>query len=253
MFMESYTPSAYWEQHLRQRQGLLGTGHRRFSLEYNIKMYAAAAANLQAALSRSETPVVGADVLDVGSGFGYYVDKYLSWEARSVTGVDLTQVAVEKLRATFEGQIFHQADISEPGWHVGTFGLVSAISMIFHIVDGQRFKNALTNLCRQVSTGGSLLIVDAFRPQWWPTASHARLRDLTAYTPTLESEGFTVLGLYPLHRWMGRAWVPVLGPALLNRQPLLDLFAGWEGQLGRAEPPRPGWLNILIARRTRRA
>lgn len=247
--MESYTPSTYWEQHLRRRKGLLGTGHRRFSLEYNIKMYAAAAANLQAALYRSETSVAGVDVLDVGSGFGYYVDKYLGWQANSVTGVDLTQVAVENLRAAFPGQTFHQADISEPGWRVGTFGLVSAISMIFHIVDPERFRNALINLCRQVSTGGSLLIVDAFRPQWWPTATHARLRDLTAYAPTLESEGFKVQGLYPMHRWMGRAWVPGLGPALLERQPLLDLFAGWEGQLGRVEPPQLGWLNILIARR----
>ncbi len=248
--MTNYTPTKYWEQHLRNRQGLLGTGHRRFSLDYNIKMYVAATANLEAALRRSQTTIAGADVLDVGSGFGYYVDKYLTWGARSITGVDLTQVAVEHLQREFPGQNFAQADISEPGWRVGgTFDLVSAISMIFHIVEPTRFQNALENLCRQVNASGRLLIVDAFRPQFWPTAAHARLRTLDAYMPTLKHEGFSIVGLYPMHRWLGRAFVPGLGPAVLGWGPILDLMSRWEGALGQATEPQPGWLNILIAQR----
>lgn len=248
--MTNYTPTTYWEQHLRNRPGLLGTGHRRFSMDYNIKMYVAAAANLEAALKRSQTTLSGIDILDVGSGFGYYVDKYLTWGARSVTGVDLTQVAVEHLQREFPGQHFAQADISEPGWRVGgTFDLVSAISMIFHIVEPTRFQNALVNLCRQVSVSGRLLIVDAFRPEFWPTAAHARLRTLDAYTPTLKQEGFSIVGIYPMHRWLGRAFVPGLGPAILSWGPILNLLSRWEGLLGQAPEPRPGWLNILIAQR----
>ncbi len=245
--MSKYIPDEYWAEHFRKRPGLLGTGHRRFTLEYNIKMYEVATEQLQQALARSDVNLTNARVLDVGSGFGYYVNRYLAWGAQAVTGVDLTQQAVDHLKATFPGQEFHQADISEPGWEVGkTYDLVSAISMIFHIVEPARFRSALTNLCRHVVPGGHLLVVDSFQRQWLPTAPHARLRDLADYRPVLEAEGLELVGLYPMHFLMGRALIPVIGPALFNQPLITRLLAGLERQLLRSGLS-PAWLNFLIA------
>lgn len=245
-----YVPTEYWERHLRERPGLLGTGHRRFSLDYNIKMYAAATERLMAAFKKVDISLTALDVLDVGSGFGYWIERYQEWGARTITGVDLTEVAVAQLRERFPDLRFEQADISSPNWRLGsTFGLVSAISMIFHIVDQARFRTALRNLCAHVAPGGHLLIVDAFRPQWLPSAPHARLRDLKAYREILRSEGFDPPRLFPMHYVLGRAFIPKLGPALLNWHPMLKAAAALEDRLGAGPHPPLGWLNYMLARR----
>lgn len=250
MSEEHYVPSEYWERHLRERPGVLGTGHRRFSLEYNLKMYAAATRRLHAALDGSAIVLEQTDVLDVGSGFGYFLEQYQAWGARALTGVDLTQVAVDHLRARFPQMTILQADISDPAWRIpGSFGLVSAISMIFHIVEEARFRTALHNLCAHVAPGGHLLIVDAFRPQWLPSAAHARLRDLKAYTEILAQHRVTDIQLFPMHYVLGRAFIPRLGPLLLNWPPLLNLAAALEDRLGAGAQPPLGWLNYLIARK----
>lgn len=246
-----YDPKTYWERHLRSRPALMATGHRQFSLAYNEAMYAIATERLQQALAAAGIDLTGKRVLDIGAGFGYFVQKYLDWGAERVTGVDLTEVSVQALRQQFPGHAFFQADISDPALSIpGPYDLVSAISMIFHIVDEARFRQALTNMARLVEPGGYLLIVDAFRPAWMPTARHAKLRDLSAYRPILEREGFTDLRLSPMYYLMGQTFVPVLGPFLLNRSWMIRWLAAHDRQRGAGPQPKPGWLNYLIARRS---
>jgi len=229
----------------------MATGHRQFSLAYNKAMYVIATERLQQALAVAEIDLTGKRVLDIGAGFGYFVQKYLDWGAKRVAGVDLTAVSVQALQQQFPGHEFFQADISDPALSItGPYDLVSAISMIFHIVEEARFQQALTNMARLVQPGGHLLIVDAFRSSWVLTARHAKLRDLSAYRPNLEREGFTDLRLSPMYYLMGQSFVPGLGPLVLNQPWVIRWLASLERQMGATPQLKPGWLNYLIARRS---
>lgn len=246
----SYDPGEYWETHLRRRPGLLGTGHRQFSLPYNEMMYQIATERLRAALEATGIDLNGQAILDVGAGFGYFIRRFEAWGAGSITGIELTKVGVRELCGAFPQHTFIQADISTPDLALPQrFDLVSAISMIFHIVDEARFRQALHNLCTHVKPGGCLLVVDAFRPTGLPTAAHARLRGLAAYTPILAQHSFDAPALFPMYHLMGRTFVPGLGPLLLNQPAILRWLATLDRKIGAASPSRLGWLNYLIARR----
>jgi len=77
-----------------------------------------------------------------------------------------------------------------------------------------------------------------------------RLRDLTTYAPFLDQEGFEIIGLYPMHRWMGQSYIPLVGPVLFSQKPVLDFLFHRERLLGTSTRRQLGWLNILIAQRT---
>jgi len=248
--MTGFDPKAYWENHLRNRPGLMATGHRQFSMAYNEAMYQIATERLQSALTQARIELTGRRILDVGAGFGYFIQKYLSWGAARITGVDLAEISIQELQHTFPQQEFFQADISEENLPIpGNYDLVSAISMIFHIVDDLRFEQALKNMCQRVKPGGHLIIVDAFHRVWLPTARHARLRHLGAYQPILRERGLEIRVIYPMYYLMGQTFVPRIGPLLLNQPGMLRVVMAQERRWGSQSQPKLGWLNFLIAQR----
>jgi len=246
--MTGFDPKAYWENHLRNRPGLMATGHRQFSMAYNEAMYQIATERLRSALTQARIELTGRRILDVGAGFGYFIQKYLSWGAARITGVDLAEISIQELQHTFPQQEFFQADISEGNLPIpGNYDLVSAISMIFHIVDDLRFEQALKNMCLRVKPGGHLIIVDAFHRTLLPTARHARLRSLSSYQPILRKQAFELRTIYPMYYLMGQSFIPKIGPLLLNQPFALNFLMAQERRLSSQSRPKPGWLNFLIA------
>jgi len=58
-------------------------------------------------------------VLQVGFGSGIWIRFWTEFGARQIVGVDLTEVAVERLRMRHPQPTFLQADVGEPGLSVG--------------------------------------------------------------------------------------------------------------------------------------
>src|SRR5829696_5730512 len=76
-------------------------------------------------------------VLDVGSGTGFYIDRWHELGVSSVTGADLTETAVEQLRRRYPADRFVRFDVTEEGAPLepGSFELVSAMDVLFHVVE----------------------------------------------------------------------------------------------------------------------
>jgi len=245
-----FDAQAYWETRLRSRPDLRGTGHRAFSVAYNEGMYEVATDRLRDALGKAGISLAGKRVLDVGAGLGYFVERYVEWGAAQVTGVDITQASVETLRRRFPALTFFQADISSAELTLsGDYDLVFAISVLYHIVEEQRFERALAHLCSRVRPGGHLVLVDAFHKPLFPTAPHTRLRALEAYVNVLDRFAFRVVALEPMYFLMGRTFVPVVGPRLLSWPPVLRRLLQLERSLGRRLRSNLNGLKILIALR----
>ena len=237
----------YWEMRLQMRPDVGGTGHRAFSMKYNEYMYLVATENMQRGLKRAGVEVKGKRVLDAGAGLGYFVRRFIEWGAAEVTGLDLTDFSVQNLSQMFPEQKFVRADLSEPNLPLpGNYDLVTAISMLFHIVEDDKFERAVTNLCQQTKPGGHLLLVDTFYKPIVVSAGHANPRPLEKYIPILERNGCRVKVIQTMYHFYGQTLVPVIGPAIMNLPPVMELMLKGERWMAEHRPDQRGFLQYLI-------
>lgn len=102
--------------------------------------------------------------LDVGAGTGHWVDfcrEVLS--IRTNVALELTDQMCDFLREKYAGRQGYQvvqADVTDelPDEFAGSFVVITAIGVMFHIVDDTRWRCALANLARCLAPGGLLVV-----------------------------------------------------------------------------------------------
>ena len=232
----SYRPREFWDRRLSEQFDLRGTGETGLSLAYNRACYALRERVLTRALRESAVDPRGREVLDVGCGTGFFTAYYLAREAR-VTGLDIAPTSVERLRVRHPEARFLLADVSE-AVPDGTFEIVNAFDVLYHITDDARWERAVRNLARAVRPGGMLLATDTFRDSG-ALAAHNRMRPLSRYRAVLEAEGLEPGSLYPTHVLLNR---DLRALRFLNRAPglllaldraLLGLGFGHDGAVSK--------------------
>jgi SAM-dependent methyltransferase len=149
---------AYWEERLSGEFNLDGVGYAGLGRAFNRQMYRVR----RHGFLRLARPLVTGqvDVLDVGSGTGFYIDRWQELGAARITGSDMTETAVERLSAQYPAHRFLRMDIGaeELPLEPAGFDLVSAIDVLFHIVDEDAHTRALRNLARLVRPGGHVIV-----------------------------------------------------------------------------------------------
>jgi SAM-dependent methyltransferase len=240
----SYTPREFWDQRLAEHFDLRGTGETGLSLAYNRACYELRREVLARALREAGVDPRGRSVLDVGCGTGFFTACYLA-QGADVTGVDIAPTSVERLRARFPGARFVLADVSEVDLE-GTFDLVNAFDVLYHVVDDARWEAAVRRLGAAVAPAGLLLLTDTFAPLG-AIAEHNRMRPMREYRRVLGPLGFSFEKVHPTHVLLNRE----LGAfRFLNRAPwlllvldraLLALGLGHDAKVSK----------LLVARRQR--
>lgn len=194
-----FDAGAYWKERLRQHFDLIGVGFRRRSVTYNRWVYRVRTESLDELFRRHNWPIEGKAVLDVGCGTGYFIDHWLRRGAVGVTGLDVTEVSVERLKDRFPYAKFVCADIAEPNLDVvGTFDYVSIFDVLYHIVDDTKFEQAVRNLSRLCRPGSRVIITDMFGKRTVEVVKHVRNRSRDRYQEIFLKNGFRLLELRPL-------------------------------------------------------
>lgn len=247
---EQFNPRSYWESRLGANISLRGTGHRAFNLAYNDRLYAAQRDCVEQLLDDHDVDLQGGSALDVGSGNGFFVRCWLERGASTVTGLDITVASVAYLQRQFPQNSFAVADVAAAHLPLDRrFDLVSCISVLYHVVDDEKFARALGNLGASVGPGGHLLVSDTFVPSILPTARHARFRTLDQYRTLLARAGFEILDVLPVYYLLNRTFVPLVGPAVLNRLNLAGSLYRLDSRW-RAEGRSNGdGMKLLLARK----
>lgn len=240
----------YWEDRLGRHPDLTGTGHRAFDARYNAWIYRALRDALDDALAAHRVEVAGRSILDVGSGTGYWLGVLQALRPDRLAAVELTSAAARRLVERYPHAEVFQADISEalPALS-GPYDLVTAISVLFHVVDDRAFERAVRNLAACVASGGWLVISGIFRRRRLPSAVHVRFRAFDAYRLPLEAGGLEIVELRPALYLLQRTFVPIVGPVALSALRM----GRWLYRIDRFLARR-GWPNgfqqkLLIAHR----
>lgn len=191
----------YWEERLAQDYSLTGVGFRRLGPSFNTWAYRVRRERFLAAVRRLDFEPAGAKVVDIGSGTGFYVS---CWEelGASVTGLDLTETAVAQLAKAYPEAGFVRADVSEAGLAdkipAGSADAVSAMDVMFHIVDDTAFDRALANVHEVLRPGGYFLWSDLFVHGATRRIAHRVARPLVDIEKSLDRCGFDIVERKPL-------------------------------------------------------
>jgi 2-polyprenyl-3-methyl-5-hydroxy-6-metoxy-1,4-benzoquinol methylase len=200
---ESYRAPDYWDALHRSAEDLGAVGYPTLPPVFNRHVYANAARAVLRGLDAAGAGVRGRTVLDVGSGTGFWAEIWLQEGAASVAGADLASSAVERLRARFPDSAFAQVDITEHAPFPGSqFDVVTAMSVLLHVVDEERFRSALANLAAQMAPDGHLVVLDPLvvRGRWMPPdaeSAHNVVRTLAQWEDAAVAAGLHVGTVIP--------------------------------------------------------
>jgi SAM-dependent methyltransferase len=201
MAAKSFDPRAYWEQRLSESYGLHGVGFTSLGLSYNRWLYRVRKRVFRRMVSRLLGDRGSMRVLDVGSGTGFYVEKWRELGMGQIVGLDLTEAAVSQLRAAYPGSEFVVADIGEDSVPLdpSSFDVISAFDVLFHIVDDDRYGRAMKNVFALLKPGGYFVWSDNFlRHGRKDAAMHQVSRSLELTSELLKGAGFEIVSRRPM-------------------------------------------------------
>ncbi len=186
-----FDPAAYWEERLSGEFGLGQVGFKGLGTEYNSWLYRVRSHVFRRTVMRLRKTWADARVLDVGSGTGFYLDAWTRLGVRDLTAVDITHAAVEKIGHDFPTVTAHQLDISEGIGELepGSFDVISAFDMLFHIVEDRRYVQAFANLKSLLRPGGVLIFTDNFTHGEERRSQHHVTRPIDATLAALNAVG----------------------------------------------------------------
>lgn len=196
----AFDPEEYWEGMHRENRGFAAVGFAGLGVGFNKWMYRVRSVVVRRALRRAALSVEGASVLDIGAGSGFYVRTWLKLGADPVTGIDLSEAAVEALRREFPTAEFVRDDIANPSQATRSnrYDLVSAFDVLFHIVDDERFVRAIDNIAELTEPGGHLLLSDNFLHGPTIRGRHQVSRSLQEIDDALSAAGFETVARLPM-------------------------------------------------------
>jgi SAM-dependent methyltransferase len=236
--MAQFDARDYWERRLERSYGLEGVGFLRLGEGYNTWLYRLRRSVFLRRMRATGMDFTGAEVLDVGSGTGFYVERWRELGARKVVGLDLTTVATEQLRRRFPADEFHNLDIGSAGLGEDAsplagrqFDAVSCFDVLFHIIDDEHFETAVENIATLVRPGGLFALSDYFvHPEVMERsirAPHRVSRSLDRFQDVLKCNGLEVLERRPMFFLMNEPvdsgsrlakarWFAIAGPVAVS-------------------------------------
>lgn len=212
----AFHPREYWSDRVTGDGSLANVGHvalghyNRHTYPLRLEALSRAVAGLTPAASR---------VFDGGFGEGVYLDYWLLRGAPEVCGVDFSPRAVVSARSRHPWFDLRLGDLSarEDLAGFGRFDVVTAIDVLYHIVDDAAWAAALGNLVSLVGQGGVFVASDKFpRHGTWQPMVHVRRRSLGMWRSVLAQHGLEIIRRVPVfvlmddpitcgsHPWLGQ-------------------------------------------------
>lgn len=194
-----FNPRQYWERRLIENQGILGVGYTALGRRYNEWKYRLRWSVVLRELRKLGLNWPSTRVLDIGSGTGFYIGLWKELGVKSLTGFDITEIAVARLQQQFPDCDFHQVDITSLPFPIsGNYDFISAFDVLFHLIDDTGYKQAIENIYAALSPGGLFIFSEMFVHGRKTTATHQVSRSITEIESVLTNAGFHIVRRTPM-------------------------------------------------------
>lgn len=191
----------YWENRLSASYGLESVGYIGLGKNYNNWLYKVRKTVFKRIVKSLEINLETAKVLDIGSGTGFYIDLWRSLGVKHIVGTDLTETAVKNLIIKFPDCDFHKVNIGlplEPDLQHQTYNVVSAMDVLFHLVEDDCYCQAIENISELVCKGGFFIFSENFLHCDTNKGQQQVSRSLTEIESILGGKNFTVINRLPM-------------------------------------------------------
>lgn len=152
-------PREYWEERIKKYGHTNHIGYNEF---YNHYLYKIKLAKLTAAIKRNNIKIAGKDILDIGTGFGCFIEYFSKLNPHSITGMDISSTAIKYLTSKYPPYKFYLSDISEKQLPLEKYDIINASDVMYHILDEDKFKQTMINFNSIAKKGCYLFISDFF-------------------------------------------------------------------------------------------
>ena len=197
-------PTQYWTQRHRAHDGLRGVGNIGCSESYNRWLYRAKQRVFRREARLSVADPAKASVLDIGSGRGSIVEQWMRLGCRRIVGSDFAEPALIHLRNRFPSVRFTHLDIGKPLLPFKEeFDAVSAMDVLYHLMDEAAFGQACDNVFRALRPGGVFIFSDLYPDHGQVAYKHHTVRRQWQHAHRcLTQAGFVVRRRRPLYVFM---------------------------------------------------
>ena len=204
--MGTFDPRAYWDDRHTKRYGPESVGFIGLGVPYNVWMYRVRRHVVEREIRRARIDVSRSDVLDIGSGTGFYIDLWSRLRAKCITGSDFAPYAVASLCERFPDHRFVDLDITSGDLprELGPFDIVSAFDILYHIVDDGKYAQAFRNVAALVRPGGCFVFSENFMSSERHVGIHQVSRSCSEITQLLGDNGFEIVRRAPVFWIMNR-------------------------------------------------
>jgi SAM-dependent methyltransferase len=240
--MATFDPRAYWDERHTKRYGPESVGFIGLGVPYNVWMYRVRRHVVEREIRKARLDMSNSDVLDIGSGTGFYIDLWSRLRAKSVTGSDFAPYAVTSLRERFPAHRFVELDITSPDLprELGPFDIVSAFDILYHIVDDRKYSQAFRNVAALVRPGGHFVFSENFMSAERHVGVHQVSRSGAEITQLLADNGFEIVRRAPVFCIMNR-------PIKSRSRVLSATWSVIEGVTSKRHRPYLGnWLGAAL-------
>ncbi len=197
--MTDFKPDEYWEKRLEKSFNLNGVGDFTLGVNYNNALYKIRKYAFHQLMKGLKVDFSTKKIMDIGSGTGFYIERWKELNVQSILGTDITNVVVNNLSKLFPFANFKHLDIGEKMENSQPeFDFISAFDVLFHIVDDSRFEQAISNIHSSLNDGGYFIISDNFVHGETKRLEHQVSRSHEYMTSTIENSGFELIKTIPM-------------------------------------------------------
>lgn len=156
----------YWEIRLASDYSFGGVGYLGIGKYYNYWIYRMRKVQFRKALRKINFPKT-VKCIDIGSGTGFYIQQLIETGYQTITGSDITSLAVSSLRKKYSNLEILNMDIcSTDVSYYQKYELVTCMDVLFHIIDENAYEKAIQNLSSLLEKKGVLIITENFTPSY---------------------------------------------------------------------------------------
>jgi SAM-dependent methyltransferase len=190
---------SYWSKRHRALAGLRATGTLGAPVGWQEWLYKG---KLRAYLRGFHTigfSLRGCRALNFGCGTGYFEDAWESLGAGDTAGIDIVDDVIISLKASHPTRSYRAGDLAnEPGLiaDIGTFDLVTALDVFYHVLDDQALGRIVSTLSGCLAESGYFLFTDALVEA--TPAQHVKFRSYDYWEQMLRFNGLQIVHREPV-------------------------------------------------------
>jgi 2-polyprenyl-3-methyl-5-hydroxy-6-metoxy-1,4-benzoquinol methylase len=198
--MSDFQVKDYWEERLNKNFNLNGVGYEGLGNSYNEVLYKIRKRIFQNLLKLLNLKDHQVEILDIGSGTGFYIDFFKENGFKKICGSDITEVAVNNLKRRYPGFNFYQLDIGEKVKIIpsSSFDIITCMDILFHVIDDKKYETALRNIFGLLKEGGNFIFSDCFLRDGEYKTQYVYMRNKDKIYSTLEKVGFDIIHTKPM-------------------------------------------------------